>query len=267
MDGWEEVFPLRQLERGKWKSESVPLKTTLSQLELPFGDVCGDASCNALVSAAPGDWNISSALPDSHSTFEITLPGRNLTVCSQDFALCAASTCEPIPGGTVTNNSGATFPSASCLCPILHGPALADLNAGNMNGKDCAQPAPNKVWSLFWLHLRIPQQTVGGKWKTLPAIPQNCPGSSNRGQLVNCFSWSCKRLGRVSGVEVAECICPIQSVSGDTFAIQSGLCKQSACNEFPVAAPIEAPNLCPTPEIRLAILAVRSFCRPTRSQP
>jgi hypothetical protein len=213
--------------------------------------VCFLAVAVALYSATParaessdiGD--LSSIVSDNRSAFDITLPGGNLTVCFQDFALCAASTCKPIPGGTVTNDSGQTFPSASCLCPILHGPSLADVNAGNMNGKDCARPAPNEVWSLFWPHLRIPQQTANGKWKTLPAIPQNCPGTRNNSQLVNCFSWSCERLGRVNGLEVAQCTCPIQGVPGDTFAIQSGLCQQSACDEFPVAAPIEVPNLCP----------------------
>jgi hypothetical protein len=180
----------------------------------------------------------------SDPNFEITLPGDNLTICFQDFALCAASTCNPIPGGTVTNSAGQTFPSATCLCPILPGPALADVNAGNMNGADCTAPPNGGVWSLFWPNLRIPQQTSSGKWKTLPALPQNCPGSSDGGQIVNCFSWSCTRLGKVNGVAVAQCTCPIQPVPGDTFAIQSGQCDQSACDDFPVAAPIEVPNFC-----------------------
>jgi hypothetical protein len=185
-------------------------------------------------------------LTSSESHFDLTLPGGNLKLCFHDFALCAASTCQPIPNGTVTNRSGQTFPSASCLCPILHGPALADVNAGNMNGKNCARPAGGGVWSLFWPRLRIPQQTLTGKWKTLPAIPPNCPGTSNDGELVNCFSWSCKRFAKIDGVDVAQCICPIQPVptGSDTFAIQSGLCNQSACDEFPVAAPITVPNLC-----------------------
>jgi len=176
--------------------------------------------------------------------FDIALPGGNLTLCFQDFALCAASTCTPIPGGTVTNNAGQTFPSASCLCPILPGPALADLNAGNMNGTNCAAPRTGGVWSLFWPNLKIPQQTRSGKWRTLPSLPQNCPGTSNGGQIVNCFSWSCRRIGKKNGVPVAQCTCPIQLTPGDTFAIQSGLCDQSACDDFPVAAPIEVPNFC-----------------------
>jgi hypothetical protein len=192
--------------------------------------------------STPADFPL--ALGSVRDSFGLILPGGNLTICAQPYALCAASTCTPIPNATVTNSAGETFPAASCLCPILPGPALADVNAGNMNGKDCSPPADGGVWSLFWLNLTIPQETAKGIWRKLPAIPQNCPGSSNDGQIVNCFSWSCTRAGKMNGVAVAQCTCPIQPVPGDTFAIQSGLCNQSACDEFPVAAPITVPNLC-----------------------
>lgn len=186
----------------------------------------------------------------TNRNFEITLPGGNLTLCFQEFALCAASTCNRIPNGTVTNNAGQTFPAATCTCPILNGPALADVNAGNMNGKDCTPPPNDGVWSLFWPSLRIPQQTRSGIWKMLPAPPQNCPGSADNGQIVNCFSWSCARLGKTNGVDLAQCTCPIQPVPSETFAIQSGQCNESACDELPVAAPIQVPDFCSNMERR-----------------
>jgi hypothetical protein len=37
----------------------------------------------------------------------------------------------------------------SCTCPIYDGPAIADLDGGNMQGS-CEPPGPDQVWSLYW---------------------------------------------------------------------------------------------------------------------
>lgn len=54
-----------------------------------------------------------------------------LVICSGEFALCAASTCN-LTGANITLNSGVVKPEVVCRCPILKGPAIADLSAGNM---------------------------------------------------------------------------------------------------------------------------------------
>ena len=54
-----------------------------------------------------------------------------LSVCSGEYALCAASTCKPT-GANITLNSGVIKPEVVCRCPILKGPAIAELTAGNM---------------------------------------------------------------------------------------------------------------------------------------
>ena len=45
------------------------------------------------------------ALLWSHSSFA----DPKITICKGQFALCAASACEPT-GGTITNQSGESFP-------------------------------------------------------------------------------------------------------------------------------------------------------------
>jgi hypothetical protein len=54
-----------------------------------------------------------------------------LTVCRGYFALCAASTCTPIPNKKIAVNTltgrPAYFPQADCTCPVILGQSLADL--------------------------------------------------------------------------------------------------------------------------------------------
>src|SRR5262245_35836609 len=79
--------------------------------------------------------------------------------CVGDYALCAASTCPPT-GGTIAVNTAtgtANFPVAECTCPIFNGPAIADLNGGNMQGR-CEPPPDNGVWSLYSPQGHIPQE-------------------------------------------------------------------------------------------------------------
>src|SRR5215510_1396250 len=86
--------------------------------------------------------------------------------CVGDYALCAASTCTPT-GGTIEVNTAtgtAPFPAAECTCPIFNGPALADVNGGNMVGH-CdppkvvnGKPTDDGVWSLYAPIGHIPQE-------------------------------------------------------------------------------------------------------------
>ena len=43
-----------------------------------------------------------------------------VTTCNGDFALCAASTCQPT-GKMITTNTGDSYPEVVCRCPILNG--------------------------------------------------------------------------------------------------------------------------------------------------
>src|SRR5262249_38501317 len=168
--------------------------------------------------------------------------------CLGDFALCAASTCTP-SGGTIAVNTAtgtAAFPAAQCTCPIFSGPAIADLNGRNMQGS-CDPPPNDGVWSLYSPQGHIPQALNNwnpGKRKS-EAPYFVCPADLGLAdQLANCFSFACVRAGKIHGVEVATCLCPIaESVTGmgvplgTQFTTQAGQGNQNICTQLPVGAP------------------------------
>ena len=172
-----------------------------------------------------------------------------LTLCQGPFALCAAATC------TLTGRTfpGTSFPEVICKCPVLPGPALADVTGGNMQGA-CAPPTDPKtgklgVWSLFSPRLNIPQE-IRGVWRqSVPALPHNCPstlGAQAKPVLFGqCFSYSCKNVRRINGVLVADCYCPAEQVldpNKHEFAVQAGLCREAVCTQIPVGAPFAVPG-------------------------
>jgi hypothetical protein len=175
--------------------------------------------------------------------------GHDFQICSGYFALCAASTCQPIKHKTITVNvtgdGNAEFPQADCTCPIFSGHAIADVTGGNMKGS-CAPPA-GKIWSLYSVRKEIPQAPDWDPETAAP--PQVCPKSLNLGnQLVNCFSFLCDSERYINGVPVATCHCPIGESLGGTsvdkhtaFVTQAGQGDQDVCAEHPVAGPISLP--------------------------
>ncbi len=170
--------------------------------------------------------------------------GPELTLCSGSYALCAAATCTR----TGTTFPGTGFPEVVCECPVLPGPALADLTGGNMQGS--CDPPVDGVWSLFWPSLYIPQE-VNGVWRqNVSALPHNCPSEIGYQPVLfgQCFSYSCKNVRKINGVLVADCYCPAEHVTITTkhqFAVQAGLCRESVCTQIPVGAPFVVPgSLC-----------------------
>jgi hypothetical protein len=169
-------------------------------------------------------------------------------ICAGDFALCAASTCTPQEGKTITpNQTTMAFPEAQCTCPIFSGLSIADVVGGNMQGS-CQPPAmKHGIWSTYAPKGHIPQAINDWK-KHGPAASSPgfvCPGTVGNtiSQVTNCFSFACVRAGKINGVRVATCSCPIgedpdaQPVQpGTPFATQAGQCQDSICSQYPVGA-------------------------------
>ena len=179
-----------------------------------------------------------------------------LRVCKGQFALCAASICTPtggqiavnVPGGGTTN-----FPAATCICPVVQGPNIADVNGGNMKGS-CDPPGKGMVWSTYQERSNVPQEI--NKWsrqQTKSAIEfQLCPASLGVGnQFANCWSFACtinKNSKSTNGVKTATCTCPLgenpdaTAVPADTAVLTpAGQCNEDVCSEHPVgAAPADA---------------------------
>ncbi|MGE3782541.1 MAG: hypothetical protein AB7H71_07355 [Alphaproteobacteria bacterium] len=180
--------------------------------------------------------------------------GHDFTICQGRFALCAASTCKPT-GKTITVNvtSGGTapFPEYDCTCPIVDGPALADLAGGNMQGS--CTPPPGQIWSLYQPREHIPQAITN--WDRAPsktsAPPLVCRKDLNLGnKLVNCFSFACNPAGNIKGVPVATCHCPLgESLEGTgvdaatAFATQAGQRNTAICAQYPVGGPLPSPHM------------------------
>lgn len=154
-----------------------------------------------------------------------------LVLCPGPFALCAAATCKPT-GGTIMV-AGRALPAASCDCPILNGPSIADPNLGNMQGS--CTPPPNGVWSLYALTSSPQQITTPLPWSMAPALPQPCPSGT---QFAECWNFSCVKEANPQNpaVPLAKCTCPIEASSN--AMTPAGLCNPSICSQLPVGAPI-----------------------------
>jgi len=159
---------------------------------------------------------------------------RKITCPDGDYAFCEAATCTAT--GRTIRGDGGTYPEASCLCPILYGPAMASLHSGNMKGS--CDPPPGGVWSLFPPNAaadfpEIPQQSAD--WATAPVETQDCPASVNGNPVdyAGCFAYACKNYGTINGTRVAECFCRILTTTDPEFATQAGQCNPEACNEIP----------------------------------
>jgi hypothetical protein len=177
--------------------------------------------------------------------------------CRGYFALCAASTCTPKPGQTITVRTAtggtAVFPAADCTCPVILGVSIANLAGGNMQGS-CEPPdQPGTIWSTFQPRPNIPQALTN--WVPTPpeaaAPPLFCPKSPPLGnQSVNCFSFLCDSLTYIPGtnVPVATCHCPIgESLAGTpvapatAFLTQAGQGDPAYCAMHPVSGPLSVP--------------------------
>ena len=184
-----------------------------------------------LLPAVPAGAQLSSAEESAASN---PSDKHQLTLCPpQDYAFCEAATCTAT-GGTIQGPGGVgTFPEAACLCPILFGRALADLNGGNMQ-ESCESP-PNGVWSMFPPTGRneVPQESTG--WQNAPAPTQDCPGTHDGAPVyfAGCFSYACDDIGTINGTRVARCFCRMLTTDEADFATQAGQCDPAVCYRIP----------------------------------
>ncbi len=176
-------------------------------------------------------------------------------LCKGQYALCEASICTPDGNTIEVNVAGggtASFPEASCTCPIINGPSVADVNGGNMKGS-CAPPGKGMVWSLYAPKTSLPQQI--NDWSKKPADTavdiQLCSSSLNVGAtFTNCFSFACTiDQKRTNGVKTATCLCPLGENPDGTavppataVVTPAGQCNTSVCSQHPVGVAFVAGN-------------------------
>jgi hypothetical protein len=120
--------------------------------------------------------------------------------------------------------------------------------------KGSCQPPPGMIWSLYQANSHIPQEI--NDWKKngpkAAAPAYTCTGSDVT--LSNCFSFACVRAGKIKGVPVATCFCPIQEFDaqpvpvGTPITTQSGQCaiaNPSVCTQYPVGAAFQIDDITP----------------------
>jgi len=177
-----------------------------------------------------------------------------LQVCTNDYALCAASNCTAT-GKQIqitTNGVVTTFPEAQCLCPIMHGPAVSSPGTGNMPaGNKCAEPVGQDghkgVWSTYSLRTDIPQAP---DWKKQGNDAKKTVCSSVPQGFAQCYSMACAHSGpaigpdgKPTGVELASCKCPInEGLNGQPVdpATTKVATESTNCAAMPVAGSVPA---------------------------
>ena len=124
----------------------------------------------------------------------------DLAICKGRYALCAASGATPT-GKTIVVN-GKTFQEGVAVCPVLIGPAIADLNL--MGGK-CKAPE-GKVWSLFSTLTSYPQAP---SWDVQPMVVRQFITTDTSG-MSNMWSFPCNLIAKKeNNVRLASCYGPI----------------------------------------------------------
>jgi len=161
---------------------------------------------------------------------------QSFKICTGEFALCAASGAT-LTGKTITVN-GNTFPEVVAVCPVLHGPAIADVTGGNMQGS-CSPPGKGKVWSMYQVRSDIPQAP---NWLRNTPAPYRTFVSSQTAQMSNLFSFSCTKSETVNGQQLANCYGPAnENLSGGTVAFGTTVVTQSPGSvSYAVGGPIPA---------------------------
>ena len=159
---------------------------------------------------------------------------QSFQICTGEFALCAASGAT-LTGKTIAVN-GRTFPEVMAVCPVLRGPAIADVAGGNMQGS-CKPPGKNQVWSLYQVRRDIPQAP---HWLPNTPAPNRTFVSSQTAQMSNLFSFSCIKSDVVHGQQLANCFGPAnESPSGEAVPFGATIITQSPAGvSYAVGGPV-----------------------------
>ena len=159
----------------------------------------------------------------------ISVSAADLMICQGEYALCAAS--PSVPTGKKMKVKGKTFLEGKAVCPVLKGASVA--NGALMNNSCKPPPGKSKVWSLFGIPplSEFPQAPT---WAVTPALTRAWTlGETPTTGMSNMWSFPCTKTKVVNGVQLAECLGPLQESPFTNSHVKPG---ETAFTQAPVGA-------------------------------
>ena len=137
-----------------------------------------------------------------------TSVNRALKIYKGKFAFCGASGAEPT--GNIITVQGRKFKEGRSVCPVMDGPSVANLKLVP-NPSVSPDGTKDTVWSFFWYYDAVPQAPT---WETLPTVNRSFViGDTPSTQMSNMFCMPCRIFKTVNGVELAECVGPLNEIA------------------------------------------------------
>ena len=133
---------------------------------------------------------------------------RAIKIYKGKFAFCGASGAEPT--GNIITVQGRKFKEGRSVCPVMDGPSIANLKLVP-NPSVSPDGTKDTVWSFFWYYDEVPQAPT---WETLPTVNRSFViGDKPSTQMSNMFCMPCRIFKTVNGVELAECVGPLNELA------------------------------------------------------
>ena len=133
---------------------------------------------------------------------------RAIKIYKGKFAFCGASGAEPT--GNIITVQGRKFKEGRSVCPVMDGPSIVNLKLVP-NPSVSPDGTKDTVWSFFWYYDEVPQAPT---WETLTTVNRSFViGDTPSTQMSNMFCMPCKIFKTVNGVELAECVGPLNEMA------------------------------------------------------
>ena len=166
---------------------------------------------------------------------------RAIKIYKGKFAFCGSSGAEPT--GNIITVQGRKFKEGRSVCPVMDGPSIANLKLVP-NPSVSPDGTKDTVWSFFWYYDEVPQAPT---WETLPTVNRSFViGDTPSTQMSNMFCMPCSIFKTVNGVELAECVGPLNEMAlplRRALRVHEG---QTSITQAPEGSPYPVGTVIPT---------------------
>jgi hypothetical protein len=181
--------------------------------------------------------HIKNAIFDKKKESEIE---HALKVYNGKFAFCGASGAQPT--GRIIEVQGRQFREGRSVCPVMNGPSIANTKLVP-NPSITPDGTEDTVWSFFWYFDEVPQAPT---WETQPTVNRSFViGDEPSNQMSNMFCMPCRIFKNVNGVDLAECLGPLNEAAvplRKSIRVHPG---QTSITQAPEGAPYPVGTIIP----------------------